>query len=109
MIEDILKDYTKGVMDSFSFIHVLVVIHKSPKIQETLLKSFVLNLALFSTSALLLLPLQRFFGVWLLYQILWVYPVYFISFVMNSFWYKDIAKETFRLLKCDPSTLSIDR
>jgi etoposide-induced 2.4 mRNA len=34
----------------------------------------------------------------LLYYLLWVFPVYIVSFVLNSFWYGDIAEEAYKHL-----------
>lgn len=31
--------------------------------------------------------------VFVLYQVLWMYPIYCISFILNTIWYQDIAEE----------------
>lgn len=30
-------------------------------------------------------------SVWVLYQALWMYPIYAVSYVLNTVWYQDIA------------------
>jgi hypothetical protein len=31
--------------------------------------------------------------VFLLYQVLWMYPIYCISFILNTIWYQEIADD----------------
>ena len=40
-------------------------------------------------------PVQRLLS--LLYQLLWVFPAYFISFLVSCSWYEEIASRTYAL------------
>lgn len=98
-----------GVVDALSP-RCVTVIRSSARIRSKLRKTWLLNCGIFIGSMLMfnwaMLPLLSFLfpqnsmltaAFQLLYSILWLYPVYVISLILNSRWYSRIAEEAMRL------------
>ncbi|CAI5712862.1 unnamed protein product [Hyaloperonospora brassicae] len=45
--------------------------------------------------------------VFLLYQVLWMYPIYSISFILNTIWYQEIADDAYVQLHGKPSPTAV--
>ncbi|RQM15023.1 hypothetical protein DD237_005155 [Peronospora effusa] len=45
--------------------------------------------------------------VFLLYQVLWMYPIYCISFILNTIWYQEIADDAYLQLHGKPSPTAV--
>jgi len=108
-----------GLRDSFKLHWAVLFFSKSQRIQTLAIQCFKLNGAIFLSSVLflnyILQPILSqivsdrvlddgvlgSFFTWML-RLLWVFPIYCISFILSGVWYQDIADETF-LLKRDIS------
>ena len=106
-----------GLLDSVSFHRCLVLMVRSKKIRFGVLKCLILNGVIFLGSisffSLIINPLWSrtlAFAVgnnsvveavryWteLVYYVFWIFPVYLLSFVLNAFWYQDIASDSIRV------------
>jgi len=101
-----------GLLDSCKIYWAILLFVKSKRIRTLATQCFQLNGAIFLTSVLfmnyVLHPLVSFIisdrgpadGVMetlfhVMFLVLWVFPIYVISFILNAVWYQDIADETF--------------
>ena len=113
--KNILEAAKTGFMDSVSFHRAIVVLVRCPKVRSKLFQCLLLNGIIFLGSIVvfhwLLAPvLSRFIGfvlpnrdssagvheaigTWLawVYYSLWIAPLYIVTFILNTIWYRDIA------------------
>ena len=117
----------RGFLDSIALHRCLIVTMKSKKIRMRLVQCVLLNGVIFLGSIMLysyivspiLVYFLRFFfrdagsslvetvASWMewLYYLIWVIPVYLLSFVLNTIWYQDIANESMGIMAISvPST-----
>ena len=104
-----------GIRDSLSFHRAIVVLVRCPKVRSKLIQCLLLNGIIFLGSILvfhwilapilsrvigIILPshggadeLQELIGTWLawVYYSLWIAPLYIVTFILNTIWYRDIA------------------
>jgi etoposide-induced 2.4 mRNA len=107
--------FFRGVCDVLSLHRVLLLVLKSGKesavVRQRIVQCFVLNGVIFVGSIVLyrhaIVPVFKFIFTWtsiqdlasrfieaaltFLYHTLWVYPIYCVSFILNTVWYQDIA------------------
>jgi len=101
-----------GLRDAFKIHRAVVFFTESKRIQDLAIQCFKLNGAIFLSSVLFLnwilqpilahiisaqVPEDGFLETlftWML-RLLWVFPIYCISFILSGVWYQDIADETF--------------
>jgi etoposide-induced 2.4 mRNA len=119
MLKDIISHILYGIYDSIS-IHLIFVFYlRNNVIMKRISQCFILNGGLFVGSILfvnyvliplVLMPISSFLishstsfsitsiqlFISFIYNILWVYPIYILSFILNSIWYKEIAEEGLR-------------
>eukprot|EP01083_Nonionella_stella_P139632 426295_1 len=110
--------FLMGVWDAVKMCYPLVFFISSPTIRHKAALCFLLNGVVFlgglAFVRLLVFPLLHAFvtggapfgvGEWmsnflnLLVQILWIYPVYFLSFVLSTIWYQDIASQAYLIYR----------
>jgi hypothetical protein len=102
----IIAEFAMGVRDSLRFQKVIEFILISKPIKETMAKTFFINGVLFLGSMVILKLISESFFVSNLrgssfaelvfkgiYYALYLVPLYIISFIMNTFYYADIAAE----------------
>ena len=124
MSDEILKQVRqsifRGLLDSVAFHRGLVLIVKSEKVRVRVVQCLVLNGVIFLGSIFIfqniLGPLLRsglgfllqlessehtldVMQAWIewIYFLLWIVPVYLLSFILNTLWYQDIARESMRV------------
>lgn len=112
-ISDLLQAWFAGVADALRIHQALVFYLSSSTIRLKSLQCFFLNGLIFVGSILfqdyILSPLLKAIAISsndaelqpvsetmellfsLMYKILWIYPLYSISFILNAIWYQDIA------------------
>ncbi|ORZ41503.1 etoposide-induced protein 2.4-domain-containing protein [Catenaria anguillulae PL171] len=118
----------RGLMDAtINVPTALVIASSSKKIQAAAVKCFVLNgLLLLGSIAFYRLVINGIVGsifawttsreddkafetvdrvLWALFHVFWVYPVYALSFVLNSMWYQDIADRALDIRSAQLRTL----
>lgn len=112
MLYGILQAWVSGLLDALKFHNCLFYLMTSNTIRYRTIQCFVLNGVIFVGNLLLaeyvIRPLIRaLLGgddsvtetvLFLLYQVLWLYPFYFLSFALNGMWYQDIADHAFILM-----------
>jgi etoposide-induced 2.4 mRNA len=111
----VASSFAAGVRDAISFHNVVIFLMTSRTIRNRALQCFLLNGAVFLGSIVLaeyvVIPfLQHLLSAdqdtaeigsivhstfTILYQCLWIYPIYAVSFILNSIWYQDIAEYAF--------------
>ena len=111
----ILRAAKTGLIDSVSFHRATVVLVRCPKVRSKLIQCLLLNGIIFLGSILvfhwILAPvlsrlislillskhgvdqMQEVITNWLawVYYSLWIAPLYIVTFILNSIWYRDIA------------------
>ena len=104
-----------GFLDSVSFHKAIVVLVRCPKVRSKLLQCLLLNGIIFLGSIVVfhyilapilariigfILPIrsgiddiQAVMNVWIswVYYSLWIAPLYIVTFILNTIWYRDIA------------------
>ncbi|CAG8616819.1 4899_t:CDS:2 [Ambispora gerdemannii] len=89
-----------GVKDAFAWPSSLIIIYGSTTIRTRALKSRD-NVASSSDNDEMIIPTstKTFFDsfVILAYQLLWVYPIFLLSFFFNAMWYQQIADRAYTL------------
>ena len=100
--------FSKGILDSISFIRPLKAILSSPEILRKTLYCMLVNGVIFLGSMVLHnLVIQHIsgfirltpslyvltLGLELCYYAFWIFPLYIISLVLTSFWVQDIFDE----------------
>jgi etoposide-induced 2.4 mRNA len=106
-----------GLKDALQWETAVKLIKSSPEIKDLLWKSFMLNFCLFIVSLVLrhyyyelLLSLLSqsqsilvsnvgyYFShfLLLLYDILWIFPMYLISFWLNGLWYSEVSRLSYQ-------------
>eukprot|EP00762_Andalucia_godoyi_P000677 ANDGO_05377.mRNA.1 Protein EI24 homolog len=112
----VLELFGYGVFDSLNPLAISHIFYCSPTLRQRFLQCFVLNGLIFLGSLLLSERLVfPFFDAFLasrtdpshslflktvfsiLYNIVWTYPIYTVSFVLNTVWYSDMAVHAFRV------------
>ena len=98
---EIAKNLILGFLHSINYIKAGKLLYNCPSIYNEVLYSFCASGVIFVgsltvytliISPIILLAFPAFSGTLdALYYILWVFPIYVISFILNSFWYGDIA------------------
>ncbi len=113
----VLSSLRRGLLDSVAFHRCLVLLVKSSKMRIRLMQCLCLNGLLilgsiiffnFVLSPLLALGFRitagyvglsgephevlKLWAEWMYYA-LWITPIYLVSFILNTFWYRDIALE----------------
>lgn len=105
----------RGLVDALSFHRCLVLLVRSSKLRVRVVQCLLLNGIIFLGSIFLFarmispllmfilgqvvgtdslsLPLIQSWIEWT-YFVLWIAPVYLLSFILNAFWYQDIATES---------------
>ena len=93
-------------MDAISFHRCLVLLVRSEKLRVRVIQCLFLNGLIFLGSIMffnfLISPILSktdtilFWTEWM-YYVLWIFPVYLLSFILNAFWYQDIASESIRI------------
>ncbi|KNC83236.1 hypothetical protein SARC_04514 [Sphaeroforma arctica JP610] len=120
--------FLEGVADSLAFPKVSTVLEKSERISTRVQRCVIINLVLFLGCLHLLDGYVVSFFYFILktiwgwssgqgdepeaaklllqytYNLIWVYPIYCLSFILNSVWYQDIAEDTYNLLFNGSST-----
>eukprot|EP00026_Physarum_polycephalum_P010830 Phypoly_transcript_11011.p1 GENE.Phypoly_transcript_11011~~Phypoly_transcript_11011.p1 ORF type:complete len:305 (+),score=20.27 Phypoly_transcript_11011:21-935(+) len=94
-----------GLWDALAFNRVLVIATMSPKIYKPILNCLFLNGVIFVGSYIvfhhIIAPLLQYEAVsWIffvVYYIIWLFPIYCFSFIVNAAWYSDIAEQAFIL------------
>ncbi|RKP07618.1 etoposide-induced protein 2.4-domain-containing protein, partial [Thamnocephalis sphaerospora] len=93
-----------GVRDASNWHDSIAAIYSSKTLQVQTAKCFLLNGLIFLGSLymfdLILRPSLAFFTTWFVcdaVQICWVYPIYCLSFFLNSLWYQKVADHAYRL------------
>lgn len=101
-----------GIKDSLkAWPHSITILYTSPKILKVFFKCLLLNGLIFLGSIWLFekaieplahLAFSEFVLItqktlYMLYSVLWIYPVYILSFLLNSIWYQDIADFAYRI------------
>ncbi|KAG6977172.1 hypothetical protein JG688_00000611 [Phytophthora aleatoria] len=114
------REFCGGVQHAVSLHRILLFYLKSRLICVSSVKCFVLNGLIFLGSIYFfdqaVIPVihmtttqvddvrDRVDGfVFLLYQVLWMYPIYCISFILNTIWYQEIADDAYMQLHGKPS------
>ncbi|KAI9995868.1 hypothetical protein PInf_012936 [Phytophthora infestans] len=126
------REFCGGVQHAVSLHRILLFYLKSRHICVSSVKCFVLNGLIFLGSIYFfdraVIPVIHMFGellhrsfsygtttqvddvrdrvdgfVFLLYQVLWMYPIYCISFILNTIWYQEIADDAYMQLHGKPS------
>ncbi|KAK1948068.1 Protein EI24 [Phytophthora citrophthora] len=126
------REFCGGVQHAVSLHRILLFYLKSRLICVSSVKCFVLNGLIFLGSIYFfdqaVIPVIHLFGellhrsfsygtttqvddvrdrvdgfVFLLYQVLWMYPIYCISFILNTIWYQEIADDAYMQLHGKPS------
>ena len=101
--------FFRGFLDSLSFGFCFYTFYTSRKILRLAVRCFVLNGFIFAGSYLafnflaipLIFPDEKFKSIyWTIYLIFWLYPLYYLSFLLSSVWYQAIATEQFK--KAEP-------
>ncbi|TPX58496.1 hypothetical protein PhCBS80983_g03074 [Powellomyces hirtus] len=111
----------QGVKDAFALPAALIAIYGSKTIQVNTFKCFLLNGLIFLGSIFVfdyaILPISRLLRSYagihpspkdhtsdlfdtlfsMTYSILWVYPIYVLSFILNAIWYQRIADRSYRV------------
>ncbi|KAI8847689.1 hypothetical protein BC829DRAFT_476012 [Chytridium lagenaria] len=127
----LVKSTWTGLMDAFAWPTTFILVYGSKTIQSALFKCLILNGAIFLGSILLfdyaiaplahhlassataispdidptlhIVPAPKISGFLEgLYYLLWVYPLYVISFALNSLWYQSIADRSFSIISGTP-------
>lgn len=112
-----------GVQDALAVHRCVYFLARSKAIRVRALQCFLLNGVIFLGSIVLfnwalepalcvlrsIIQDDEFFGTWatdfigvsvsLMYKILWIYPIYCISFILNTVMYQDIADSAFSMLQ----------
>ncbi|KAG7387218.1 Etoposide induced 2.4 mRNA [Phytophthora pseudosyringae] len=130
------REFCGGVQHAVSLHRILLFYLKSRLICVSSVKCFVLNGLIFLGSIYFfdqaVIPVIHLFGellhrsfsygtatqvddvrdrvdgfVFLLYQVLWMYPIYCISFILNTIWYQEIADDAYMQLHGKPSPTSV--
>ncbi|KAF1795354.1 Etoposide-induced 2.4 [Phytophthora cactorum] len=126
------REFCGGVQHAVSLHRILLFYLKSRLICVSSVKCFVLNGLIFLGSIYFfdqaVIPVIHMFGellhrsfsygmttqvddvrdrvdgfVFFLYQVLWMYPIYCISFILNTIWYQEIADDAYMQLHGKPS------
>ncbi|CAH0477242.1 unnamed protein product [Peronospora belbahrii] len=126
------REFCAGAKHAVSLHRILLFYLKSRLICVSSAKCFVLNGLIFLGSIYFfnqaVIPVIHLFGellhrsfsygtttqvddvrdrvdgfVFLLYQVLWMYPIYCISFILNTIWYQEIADDAYMQLHGKPS------
>ncbi|KAF4135707.1 Etoposide-induced protein 2.4 (EI24) [Phytophthora infestans] len=126
------REFCGGVQHAVSLHRILLFYLKSRHICVSSVKCFVLNGLIFLGSIYFfdraVIPVIHMFGellhrsfsygtttqvddvrdrvdgfVFILYQVLWMYPIYCISFILNTIWYQEIADDAYMQLHGKPS------
>ncbi|CAI5728861.1 unnamed protein product [Peronospora destructor] len=130
------REFCGGVQHAVSLHCILLFYLKSRLICVSSAKCFVLNGLIFLGSIYFfdqaVIPVIHLFGellhrsfsygtttqvgdvrdrvdgfVFLLYQVLWMYPIYCISFILNTIWYQEIADDAYLQLHGKPSPAAV--
>ena len=124
--------FTAGLLDALKFWRTFIFIYSSSVVRNRFIKCFLLNVILFVGSVFLLnhvmkpaigyivtlnapgddlAPLVSVFErifVDGLYLMLWLYPVYGMSFVLNLIWYQEIATQAYHVYRGTPQEESFN-
>lgn len=114
------KEIFSGAKDSLNYFQAGKILLKCKDIHKPLIMSFCFTGFVFLGSLLcynyILAPflqiypkIERLFAVF--YYVLWLFPIYFICFILNTFCYADIAVSAFQQIYGQPRSpaLSISR
>ena len=120
----------RGFLDSISFHRAVVVIVRSPKVRSKLVQCLLLNGLIFLGSILVfhwilgpllsriistVLPQRNaapeigsIISLWVswVYYSLWIAPLYIMTFILNTLWYRDIAVESVEFFSRHAATSS---
>lgn len=117
-----MNAFLQGLKDCSECRIALLLLYKSEKLRRKIWQTFLLNGIIFIGSILLYkhaiepliyrihniftldeLATQRInTSLYYIYVFTWIFPMYMLSFVLNTAWYQDIASETTRLLSPSP-------
>eukprot|EP00128_Syssomonas_multiformis_P011083 Colp12_sorted_trinity150504_noHs@10682 len=124
-LQQLFKCFAHGCKDALAWPPALIVLYRSQSIKAATVKCVVLNGVIFLGSLYffnnILKPILNWvllFGAderaeWVqyldpilstIYHVLWVYPIYCMSFILNSIWYQDIADKAYLLQIGKPTT-----
>ncbi|TYZ62536.1 hypothetical protein PybrP1_012718 [[Pythium] brassicae (nom. inval.)] len=131
MLSAAFREFCGGVQHAISLHRILLFFLNSRLICVSSAKCFVLNGLIFLGSIFFfdraVIPVIHLFGeilqrsfaqgpgqaedvrdrvdgfVFLLYQVLWMYPIYCISFILNTIWYQEIADDAYLQLHGKPN------
>jgi len=110
-------DFVAGLQDSLNVKFIALFLLKSPVIRKRMRNCLVLNGLIFIGSILVFRCLVSPMLLYLFadsiydhipcivetaYLFLWIIPIYFISFIANTFWYQDIATNAFSIINPEP-------
>ncbi|KDO27425.1 hypothetical protein SPRG_07013 [Saprolegnia parasitica CBS 223.65] len=127
VVQEVYTSFCAGIQDAISLHRIATLFWSSPIIRKCSAKCLGLNGLLFLGSIFffefVVMPVIHLFGdvltaslsqhatdiasdyyreqidlvVFVLYQGLWMYPIYCISFILNTIWYQDIADDAYLL------------
>ncbi|KAJ1975954.1 hypothetical protein H4R35_002909 [Dimargaris xerosporica] len=93
-----------GLRDASAWPTCLIVVYGSHTIQRRVWKCVFLNGVLYALGTDALAPETHFLGLDILsavitfcYNAFWLYPVYCVSFLLNSVWYQEIADRVYTM------------
>eukprot|EP01027_Heterolobosea_sp_BB2_P017675 GEZU01025021.1.p1 GENE.GEZU01025021.1~~GEZU01025021.1.p1 ORF type:complete len:515 (+),score=100.46 GEZU01025021.1:106-1650(+) len=119
----VFRHFLRGLYDAVNVYNALKLFWRSKKLKKLFFKCLVLNGFIFLGSIIFLeyimAPFVRrilqehehyyqasFFQYFFksVYNVLWLYPMYSLSFIMNTVWYSDVATESYRLSRKQKDT-----